>query len=67
VEGGTRSWVVGTGGAELYPVGAPLALAEAVWDRAHGVLELVLRPDGYDWVFRPAIGEPFEDVGSGSC
>jgi len=64
---GTRSWVVGTGGGELYPTGTPQPGSEASWDRAHGLLELILRPDGYDWRFRAAIGEPFEDTGSDTC
>ena len=64
---GIRSWVVGTGGGELYLAGTPWIGSEATWDRAHGLLELILRPDGYDWRFRAAIGEPFEDAGSGTC
>ena len=64
---GVRSWVVGTGGGELYLAGAPRAGSEVTWDRAHGLLELILRPAGYDWRFRAAIGEPFEDAGSGTC
>lgn len=67
VESGLRAWTVGTGGADLYDLGEPRPGSEARWDRAFGVLELVLRPDGYDWRFRTAIGDPFEDTGSGSC
>jgi acid phosphatase type 7 len=65
--GGIRSWVVGTGGDELYGFGAPRPGSEVRWNRAHGVLELILRPEGYDWRFLAAIGEPFEDSGSGTC
>jgi hypothetical protein len=66
-DGGIRSWVVGTGGGQLYRLGERPETSEAAWDQAHGVLELLLRPDGYDWRFLAAIGEPFEDTGSGTC
>jgi hypothetical protein len=46
-------------------MGAPGS--ELRWDRAHGVLELVLRPGGYTWRFRAVMGEPTDDVGSGTC
>ena len=64
---GIRSWVVGTGGDQLYSLRSPRPGSEARWNRAHGVLELILRPGGYDWRFLAAIGEPFEDTGSGTC
>jgi acid phosphatase type 7 len=67
VPGGTRSFVVGTGGGELYAAGPPITGSEALWDRAFGLLELDLAPDGYDWRFQAVLGEPFEDTGSGSC
>jgi hypothetical protein len=66
-DGGLRSWVVGTGGGQLYHVRSPLPVSEARWDAAFGVLELDLRPGDYDWTFHAALGEPFEDTGSGSC
>lgn len=66
-DGGLRSWVVGTGGDNLYHLGRPVPGSERRTDRTHGVLELALSPGGYDWRFRAVIGEPFEDTGSGTC
>ena len=64
---GIRSFVVGTGGAQLYAAGAPVTGSEALADRTFGALELVLRPDGYDWRFDAVLGEPVEDGGTGTC
>ena len=50
---GIRQFVVGTGGARLYPLPEgprPPALA-AAQDRAFGVLRLTLRPSGYAWTW----------------
>lgn len=66
-DGGMRSWVIGTGGDNLYHLGRPVPGSERRTDMTHGVLELVLRPDGYDWRFRAAVGDPFEDTGAGTC
>lgn len=66
-DAGMRSWVLGTGGANLDRVVRPAHGSERRSDLAHGVLELVLRPDGYDWRFRAVMGEPFEDTGAGTC
>lgn len=65
--GGIREFVVGTGGAQLYRFGTPLPASEARAETTFGVLELVLRPDGYDWSFRGALGSPYQDAGSGPC
>lgn len=64
---GVRSWVVGTGGGQGYIPGRAVRGSELIHDRTHGLLELVLRPGGYAWRFRAAMGEPVEDVGSGTC
>lgn len=65
---GLRSFVVGTGGAELRGFEAKREGSEARSSRAHGVLELVLRADGYDWAFLPVDGGPrFADSGTASC
>ncbi len=66
-EPGARSFVVGTGGGQLYGVRTPLTNSEARGDASFGVLELVLRPGGYDWAFRAVLGEPYQDTGSGPC
>jgi alkaline phosphatase len=48
---GLRQFVVGTGGAERYPLLPSCRHRQAQTDRAFGVLELTLRPRSYDWSF----------------
>lgn len=67
---GIREFVVGTGGDSFYrlhdaPVGREAAIAFQP-----GVLELTLRPDGYDWAFQTpdAPGRPeVADSGTAAC
>jgi acid phosphatase type 7 len=68
-EEGIRQFVVGTGGAgENYAiVGDPLANTEVHNDETNGILELTLRPEGYEWRFLPVEGETFMDSGSAWC
>jgi hypothetical protein len=63
---GIRQFTIGTGGCYLYDVVRLLANSE-VQGRAHGVLKLTLRADGYDWQFVPVAGGNFSDSGSGTC
>jgi hypothetical protein len=65
--GGIREFVVGTGGRSHYDMGAPEPNSEIRDNQTYGVLELTLRPDGYDWTFLPADGGSFTDSGSGAC
>jgi hypothetical protein len=62
---GIREIVVGTGGAGLYALRSD-SRRDTAQARVHGVLELTLRPDGYDWTFHPVSGS-FSDSGSASC
>ncbi len=64
---GIREFVVGTGGAHLYPFGPPMANSEVRDNTTHGVIKLTLRADGYDWEFVPVAGGSFRDAGSGRC
>jgi hypothetical protein len=64
---GVRQFVVGTGGAPLRGFAAPRAGSEARDATAKGVLQLVLRADGYDWAFLPVAGASYGDGGSGAC
>jgi hypothetical protein len=65
---GLRQWVVGTGGASLYPfLSAALPASEVRNSTSHGVLRLDLRSGGYDWQFIPIAGDTFTDSGSGTC
>jgi acid phosphatase type 7 len=64
---GIREFIVGTGGEQHHPV-SPAAPNSQVRDHtSFGVLELTLRPDGYDWEFIPEAGGAFADSGSGTC
>ena len=67
VSQGLREFVVGTGGAGLYPFGTPLATSEVRDDSTFGVLKLTLHATGYDWEFVPISGSTFTDSGSGIC
>ena len=64
---GIREFVVGTGGPGLYAIRAPIANSEVLRNDTHGVLELTLRPAGYDWNFVQVDGATFTDSGSDSC
>ncbi len=62
---GIREFVVGTGGTALRTRSASADNSQ-VFASAHGVLELTLRADGYDWRFVPVAGTSFTDAGSGT-
>lgn len=65
---GIRQFIVGTGGAPLYPVSAPYAPNSVVRNTsAHGVLRLTLGSGEYDWEFLPVAGETYTDTGSAAC
>jgi hypothetical protein len=63
--GGTREFVVGTGGNDLYDFGDPLTGSEARIAE-HGVLFLALGPTSYQWEFRGVDGTVL-DSGSAAC
>jgi hypothetical protein len=64
---GLRQFVVGTGGHSLRPFGVIRPNSVARNSRDYGVLEMTLRPTGYDWEFLPAAGGTFTDRGSATC
>jgi acid phosphatase type 7 len=64
---GIREFVVGTGGKSLRPFVNAEPNSQVRDPNTFGVLELTLRPQGYDWRFVPVGGNTFEDSGSGSC
>ncbi len=64
---GIREFVVGTGGKSLRPFVSAEPSSQVRDPNTFGVLELTLRPQGYDWRFVPVGGSTFEDSGSGSC
>jgi hypothetical protein len=64
---GIREIVVGTGGKDMVPLGAPAPNSEARTSTTFGVLAMRLRPTGYDWSFVPAAGGTFTDSGTTAC
>ncbi|HEY9704776.1 MAG TPA: metallophosphoesterase, partial [Allocoleopsis sp.] len=64
---GLRQFVVGTGGASLYKFKKNNPNTEARNSDTYGVLQLTLKPDGYDWQFVPENGKTFTDSGSDVC
>ncbi|MEB3327607.1 MAG: metallophosphoesterase [Candidatus Sericytochromatia bacterium] len=64
---GVRSFVVGTGGKNLYPfLKLPKATTAVRNASTFGVLKLVLHVDGYEWQFVPVEGATFTDRGQAS-
>lgn len=64
---GTRSFVVGTGGARLYQVPPARAPSEFTANQSWGVLKLELSRDGYRWEFQPVESGAPADRGTGRC
>jgi hypothetical protein len=64
---GIRQFLVGTGGAELYGLRAPIANSEVRDNSTHGVLVLRLGDGNYAWEFVPVDGGTFTDAGSADC
>jgi|GEM_PF-1059540 len=60
---GIVSFTVATGGMSPYNAGAPDALMP-VTAKIYGALKLTLRPNGYDYDFKPIPGSTFTDKGS---
>lgn len=67
VETGTREFIVGTGGANLYEFAADNPASEVRWNQGHGVLQLDLKSDGYDWRFIATDPSIVVDSGSDTC
>ena len=66
-ERGIREFLVGTGGGPLRSTGVEIHPASQLFaEEVHGVLELVLHPDGYEWQFVEITGRGV-DSGSGDC
>jgi acid phosphatase type 7 len=64
---GTREFIVGTGGAWLHELGAPLETSEVRDNTANGVIVFVLYPQRYEWYFLPVQPGAFTDSGSSMC
>lgn len=63
---GIREFVVGSGGAPLYPF-VTLRPNSEVRVATYGVLKLTLRPEDYDWSFIEAGTEAVLDAGTALC
>lgn len=66
-ERGIREFVVGTGGKDLTGFSSVVPNSALRQASAFGVLELTLRPDGYDWRFASEAANGFTDSGSDGC
>jgi Ca2+-binding RTX toxin-like protein len=64
---GIRQFVVGTGGAFFTGLGTVKPNSEVRDNNTFGVLELTLRPTGYEWRFVPEAGRTFTDSGAEPC
>ncbi|HKY54137.1 MAG TPA: DUF4832 domain-containing protein [Anaerolineales bacterium] len=64
---GIREFVVGTGGAGLYPIPGIQPNSEVRNNTTFGVLKLTLHATSYDWQFVPVAGQSFTDSGTGNC
>jgi len=64
---GIREFVVGMGGAGLYPFPAIQPNSEVRNNTTNGVLKLTLHATSYDWQFVPIAGQNFSDSGSANC
>jgi hypothetical protein len=64
---GIREFVVGTGGAGLYPFPTIQPNSQVRNNTTFGVLKLTLHSTSYDWQFVPIAGQNFTDSGSANC
>ncbi len=64
---GIREFVVGTGGASLYPESVRQPNSETQNSTSWGVIKLTLHATSYDWEFVPMAGQTYRDSGSANC
>jgi acid phosphatase type 7 len=65
---GIRSFIVGTGGAWLFPLAEqPLPISEVRNNDTFGVILFKLYSGYYEWEFQPVDPGGFSDAGSGIC
>jgi hypothetical protein len=64
---GVREFVVGTGGYGHQAFTTVRVGSQVRNTDAFEVLELTLRPGGYQWRFRPVTGGAFTDTGAADC
>ena len=64
---GPQAFVVGTGGADLYPFRGTAPNSVTRDNSTYGVLQLTLKEGSYDWQFVPVAGGTYTDSGSMTC
>jgi hypothetical protein len=64
---GFRLFVVGTGGAPLYPAASEHPNSTRFQNTAHGVVRFTLYPDKYYFKFMPVAGDSYTDQGYRKC
>jgi acid phosphatase type 7 len=64
---GLREIVAGTGGASHSGFGSILSASRVRNSDTYGVLKLILKSDGYSWIFVPVAGSTFTDSGGTRC
>ena len=64
---GIREFIVGTGGASLYPTSTILPNSQVRSIDTRGILRLDLDPDAYSWRFIPVDGGTATDSGTDTC
>ncbi len=64
---GVREFIVGTGGAQLYPLVARRPNSEVLLLNTYGVIKFTLHPDTYEWAFLEAGTGAIKDSSVGSC
>jgi hypothetical protein len=64
---GIREFVVGTGGAQLYSFGAPIANSEFRYNADFGILLATLHATSYDWQFVAQKTGAIVDSGTTAC
>jgi len=64
---GIRQFIVGTGGASLYPYSSVKPNSQVRNNKTWGVLRLTLHSTSYSWYFFPISGQSFTDSGTSRC
>ncbi|MEZ4668981.1 MAG: metallophosphoesterase [Anaerolineae bacterium] len=64
---GMREFIVGTGGAPLYPLLFAKPNLEVRSATTFGVIKLTLHSSSYDWEFIPVKADGFTDTGTANC
>lgn len=66
-DAGIRAFVIGTGGATLYPLGPRIANSVASQESVYGVVSFQLDNASYIWQFIGINGAAYADAGAGEC